>query len=79
VPPCCSAAVREALQARVAAHHASAVPLPAFALLGLKLEADQWLEGGEPRLKAELADASARWMGAIVGRHSDYEFYRAAQ
>ena len=70
--------MHQALQERLAAHSASVAALPAFGLLGLKLDADQWwLDGGEPRFRADLAAACSRWMACLAGRHSDYEFYTA--
>ena len=78
LPASCSAAVREALSARVAMQPEGMVLLPAFGLLALKLEADQWLLGGEPAFATELAAACAAWMTSRTGRHSDYDFYRAS-
>ncbi len=78
VPDSCSVEARAALQER-AAGNTNAALLPAFGLLSLKLDADQWLEGGDDRFKAELAAACARWMESSADgtRHSDYAFYRA--
>jgi hypothetical protein len=78
VPDSCSPAARAALQER-SAGNTSAALLPAFGLLSLKLDADQWLEGGDARFKAELAAACTRWMESSADgtRHSDYEFYTA--
>ena len=80
LPPSCSPTVRQALAERLAEQGTgTATLLPAFGLLGLKMNADQWLEGGDPRLRTELDTACAQWMAPLAGRHSDYEFYRASQ
>ena len=77
VPPSCPAVVREALRERLAAQQDAAL-LPAFGLLALKLNAEQWLGGGEPRFQSELAAACTRWMAPLGSRHGDYHFYSAS-
>ena len=74
LPASCPVTVREALRERGATQCGGAAALlPAFGLLALKLDAEQWLAGGEPRLVADLAAACASWMAPLAGKHSDFE------